>query len=148
MSLNIRPLLHLGWDEKADPGHDHEEARRQVVHRHVFELVPDEGHLQPREGEVVAGGHVKFVPLLLQGVDADGVLEDDGAPFGVVIELHRVVVDGAGVVGGVNQQLAIMTIQRVEVKSVVEMCDQRKSCAIFSLLHAYLMGQRIVTSAS
>ena len=88
------------------------------------------------------------MPLFLQGVDADGVLEDDGAPLGVVVELHRVVVDGAGVVGGVNQQLAIMTIQRVEVKSVVEMCDRRKSCAIFSLLHAYLMGQRIVTSAS
>ena len=56
--------------------------------------------------------------LFLEWVDADGVLEDDGAPLGVVIELHRVVVDGAGVVGGVNQQLAVMTIQRVEVKSI------------------------------
>ena len=57
-----------------------------------------------------------LVPLLLEGVDADGVLEDDGAPLGVVVELHRVVVDGAGVVGGVHQQLAIVRVQRVEVK--------------------------------
>ena len=56
------------------------------------------------------------MPLLLEGVDADGVLEDDGAPLGVVVELHRVVVDGAGVVGGVHQQLAVVRVQRVEVK--------------------------------
>ena len=37
--------------------------------------------------------------LFLEWVDADGVLEDDGAPLGVVVELHGVVVDGAGVVG-------------------------------------------------
>ena len=63
------------------------------------------------------------MPLLLEGVDADGVLEDDGAPLGVVVELHRVVVDGAGVVGGVHQQLAVVRVQRVQVKPCEGKCS-------------------------
>ena len=114
------PRHNFRRDEEADPGHDHEEARRQVVHCHVFELIPDERHLETGEGEVVTGRHVEFMPLFIQGIHADGVLEDDGAPFGVIIELHRVVVDGAGVVGGVHQQLAVMRVQWIEIKSNVE----------------------------
>ena len=51
---------YLWGYEEADPGDDHEEAGGQVVHGDVLELVPDETHLEPGEGEVVAGGHVEL----------------------------------------------------------------------------------------
>ena len=51
---------HLWGNEEADPGDDDKETGGQVVHGDVLELVPDEAHLEPGEGEVVAGGHVEL----------------------------------------------------------------------------------------
>ena len=45
----------------------------------LLKAIPDERHFQSGEGEVVAVRHVELVPLLEQGVDVDGVLEDDGS---------------------------------------------------------------------
>ena len=83
----------------------------------VLKAIPNERHLEAGEGEVVAVGHVELVALLEEGVDVDCVLEDDGAPLLLELELHRVVVDGAGVVVRVHQQLADVGVERVEVES-------------------------------
>ena len=96
-------------------------THKKKVHRsdRLHECVPLVG------GNHVIYGWSSLVPLLLEGVDADGVLEDDGAALGVVVELHGVVVDGAGVVGGVHQQLAVVRVQRVQVKPEKEICSMK-----------------------
>ena len=104
-------------DEEADPGHHHEQPRREVVERDVLELVAGEEELDAGGGEVAD-------PVAL--VDADVVrgelrdvgveLEDDAPPPRVVVEFGGRELDGAGGAGRVEAQGALVRVQRVRVE--------------------------------
>ena len=86
--MTLRRLRQIQRVNRPRPGHDDEEARRQVVDVQVLELVTGEGDLDPGDGVVAQVVRHQDPVLVLQVADLKGVIQDR-VPLRRVVSNHR-----------------------------------------------------------